>query len=69
MTKNSLQGSPRGKLQKEVKFRSHCSNENSEMCSGQTDAENGEKHLRQKNLLSWQNISNSRQIATNIEEE
>ena len=31
MTKNYLQSSPRGKVQKEVKFRSHYSNKNSEM--------------------------------------
>ena len=29
---------------------------------------NGEKHLRQKNLLSWQNILNKRQIVTDKEE-
>ena len=32
LTKHSLQNSPRGKIYKEVKFRSHYSNENSEMC-------------------------------------
>ena len=36
--------------------------------SEQTDVGNGEKHLRQNNLLSWQNILNSGQIATDIEE-
>ena len=36
--------------------------------SGQTDVGNGEKQLTYKNLLSWQNILNSRQIATGIEE-
>ena len=29
---------------------------------------NGKKHLRQKNLLSWQNILNSRRIVTDKEE-
>ena len=37
--------------------------------SGQTDLGNGEKHLFfEKKFLSWQNILNSWQIATDIEE-
>ena len=59
---------PRGKLQKEVKLRWHYSNKNSEVFSGKADIENGEKHLRQKSWTSWQNVLNSRQITTDIEE-
>ena len=48
-----------GNLQKEVKFRLHYSNKNCEMFA---NVRNGEKHFRLKNLLSWQNILNSRQL-------
>ena len=36
--------------------------------SGQTDVRNEEIDLIQKNVLSWQNILNFRQIAAYIEE-
>ena len=46
-----------------MKFQSHYSNKKSEM-----DVGNEEIDLREKNLLSWQKIWNSRQIAADIKE-
>ena len=46
-----------------MKFQSHYSNKKSEM-----DVGNEEIDLREKNLLSWQKICNSRQIAADIKE-
>ena len=47
-------------------IRSHYSN-NFWDVSGQIDVWNKEIDLRKKNLLSWQNILNSRQIAADME--
>ena len=40
----------------------------SEMLQDEQDVENEETDFRTKDLLSWQNILNNRQIAADIEE-
>ena len=52
----------------EVKFRSHYSNENSEMFPDKLILHQWSKTFKIENLLSWQNILNSKQIETGIEE-
>ena len=51
-----------------VKFRSHYSNKNSEMFPDKMILHQWRKTFKMENLLSWQNILNSKQIATGIEE-
>ena len=58
---------PLQKTLKTLKLRSHYSNKNSEFFQGK-DVGNGEINLRQKNLFSWQNILNNRQIIADIEQ-
>ena len=49
-----------------AKFRKSGKLRNKKDVSGQIDVENEEIYLRCKNLLSWQNILNSRQTAVDI---
>ena len=58
---------PSWKTLKNSEIRSHYRNKSWDV-SGQTDVWNEEIDLRKKNLLSWQNILNNRQIAADIEE-
>ena len=51
-----------------MKFRSHYSNEDSEMFPDKLILHQWRKTFKIENLLSWQNNFNSKHIATGIEE-
>ena len=61
-----FQVSPTWKTLEEQKFKSHYINKNSEITN---NVGNEEMDLRGKNLLSWQNVWNSGQIATDIKKD